>query len=164
MTQTKVQSAIPVDIHGTVQHIDYYAGPTAYLKITDDDGKRYSVSQNRVSNAPGSHKCLIRVNDEILFRVNPEGSVVDVKFKVPPEATLSEEEESIIDVVTPTGLIFGKRLGCHCPILIGTAFNFPELEPGMKVRHGLGILNSKYYARDVRVDWNAMCESYGEKT
>ncbi len=154
---TMVTTSIRKEIHGVIQHIDHYSG---YLKILSADNKRYSVSQNRIVNAPCGHRCLARKNDEITFLVNPDDHITEIRFLNPPEAEIADEETSVVDTITTSGLIFGYRTtpDCHCPILLGTQHKFPELELGMIVHHGLGTYNSKPIATNIRVDWNL----YGE--
>jgi hypothetical protein len=148
-------SSIRKEISGVIAHIDYYSG---YLKILSADGRRYSVHQNRIVNAPCGHRCLARKDDEITFLVNPDDHITEIRFLHPPDAEIADEEVSIVDTIT-NDLIFGKRItpDCHCPILIGTHHKLPEIEVGMIVKHNLGRHKNKPMATNVRVDWN-----YGE--
>jgi hypothetical protein len=150
---TMVSTSIRQNIPGVIAHIDYYSG---YLKIQSADGKRYSVSQNRIVNAPGGHRCLARKDDEINFLVNPDDHITEIRFLHPPEAEIAHEERSIVDAIR-NNLIFAERIepDCHCPILIGQHHKLPEIEVGMIVRHNLGTYNNKITATNVRVDWNA---------
>lgn len=153
---TMVSTSIRQNIPGVIAHIDCYIG---YLKIQSADGKRYSVSQNRIVNAPGGHCCLVRKHDEITFMVNPNDRITEVRFVSPPEAEIADEETSVVEIIH-NDLIFGYRVqpDCHCHILIGRHHKLPEIEVGMIVRHSLGTYNNKITATNVVVD----CSAYGE--
>jgi hypothetical protein len=156
---TMVSTSIRQDIPGVIAHIDCYSG---YLKILSTDGRRYSVSQNRIVNAPGGHRCLARKGDEITFLVNSDEAITEVRFVDPPEAEIADEETSIVETITSTGLVFGKRIepDCYCPILLGTQHKLPEIEVGMIVHHNLGKYNNNVAATNVRVDWNLYGETH----
>jgi hypothetical protein len=154
---TMATTSIRQEIHGVIAHVDSYSG---YLKILSVDGKRYSVAQNRIVNAPGGHRCIAAKNDEVTFLVNSDDHITEMRFLNPPYADIADEEVSIVDTIH-NDYIFGLRIqpDCHCPLLLGMHHKFPEIEVGMTVRHNLGRYNNKPIAADVRVDW---ANPYGE--
>jgi hypothetical protein len=116
------KTSIRHEIVGYIADIDH----TGYLKIVSALG-RYSVSQNRICNAPGGHRCLVRVDDEVGFLLNHQDRITEVRFLHRPDAKLAQEETSVVETIHDD-LIFGKRIepDCHCPILIGLHNQLPR--------------------------------------
>ena len=139
---------------GVIEDIDYF-GTTSYLGIEAEDGKRYRVPESRIVNAPCGHRCLARVGDEVIFTLSAEGRVIEVRFVKWPECKISDDEVSVVNNID-VGLIFGKRIkpNCGCPILIGRADAYPDIQVGMIVQHNLGRYNNKVTATNVRIDWS----------
>src|ERR1700742_1620699 len=81
---------------GVIGDIRYFGGDTtAFLYIDLDDGTRLSVSDARLVNAPGGHRCLARVGDEVNFTATSGRRILQVRFTNPPEWT-PEDEISIV--------------------------------------------------------------------
>lgn len=147
-------TAIHHAVKGVIDDIEYF-GAAAYLGIEADDGTRHRVSESRIANAPCGHRCLARVGDEVTFTLD-EGKVAEVRIVKWPECRVSDDEVSIVNSVTANGMIFGNRIkpNCRCPILIGMAHQYPDIEAGMVVHHGIGRHNNKAIATNVRVNWS----------
>jgi hypothetical protein len=130
------------------------------MNVLSADGERYSVAQKRISNAPGGHCCLVRVNDEITFMVDAGDRITDVQFVNPPETEIASEEVSIVTSIRDN-LIFAERIdpNCRCQVFLGLEHKLPEIEIGMIVTHNLGRYNNRPMATNIRVDWT---NPYGE--
>jgi hypothetical protein len=159
LNMTMATTSIRQEIAGVIAHIDNYSG---HLKILAANGNWYSVHQNRIVNSFGGHRYVAQEGDEITFVLSADDQdrIVEVRFVDPPEVELADEATSVVDVITDSGLIFGKRVqpDCGCPLLLGTTHKNPNLDVGTQVRHTLGTYNSKCIAENLRVNWTL----YGE--
>ena len=136
-------------IKGWISDIDY-SGPTAYLLIESEDGKRYRASQNRIANAPCGHRCLVRAGDKVTFTVNSENRITEVRLVTQPDCRVEEDEVSVV-LNIENNMIFGKRIvpDCGCPIFIGERSTYPEIDVGMVVSHNLGKFNHRAKATNL---------------
>ncbi|MCU1241757.1 MAG: hypothetical protein JWO71_2483 [Candidatus Acidoferrum typicum] len=124
----------PYRVSGTIRRVDF---DRQLVKITSDQGT-YSAFTSRI-NARNGHGCIVRPGDRVTFGVIEDTNhAVDINFVDPPDVQLPEEEVSRITRIAE--MIFAKRVepNCRCPIFIGLANSFPELQVGDKIHHTVG--------------------------